>query len=80
MRTIWIRDRKKDMTIVGGYNVHPREADEVLLAHPAVKEAAPAGVPDAYVVLKEEQALRSTIYQRIALPIPRATKHQRAYI
>ncbi|MBI4969493.1 MAG: long-chain fatty acid--CoA ligase [Rhodospirillales bacterium] len=57
----YIRDRKKDMAIVGGYNVYPREIDEVLFAHPAVKEAASAGVPDsyygeairAYVVLKE---------------------------
>jgi long-chain acyl-CoA synthetase len=58
---LWIRDRKKDMAIVGGYNVYPREVDEVLFSHPAVKEAAAAGVPDpyygecirAYVVLKE---------------------------
>lgn len=56
-----IRDRKKDMAIVGGYNVYPREVDEVLFSHPAVKEAAASGVPDpyygetmrAYVVLKE---------------------------
>ena len=80
MRTIWIRDRKKDVTIVGGYNVYPREADEVPFAHPAVKGAAPAGVLDAHVVLKEEQAIRSTIYLPIAVSIPRATKHQRAFI
>jgi len=43
-----IRDRKKDMAIVGGYNVYPREVDEVLFVHPAVKEAACAGVPDPY--------------------------------
>ncbi|CAK7064961.1 MAG: Long-chain-fatty-acid--CoA ligase [Desulfovibrio sp.] len=35
----FIVDRKKDMAIVGGYNVYPREIDEVLLAHPGVKEA-----------------------------------------
>lgn len=45
---IYIRDRKKDMAIVGGYNVYPREIDEVLYAHPAVAEAAAVGVPDAY--------------------------------
>jgi long-chain acyl-CoA synthetase len=58
---LWIRDRKKDMAIVGGYNVYPREIDEVLFSHPAVKEAAAAGVFDpyygevirAFVVLKE---------------------------
>jgi len=43
-----IRDRKKDMLIVGGYNVYPREVEEVLLAHPAVQEAAVIGEPDAY--------------------------------
>jgi long-chain acyl-CoA synthetase len=45
---LFIRDRRKDMVIVGGYNVYPREVDEVLFAHPAVKEAASTGAPDAY--------------------------------
>jgi len=45
---LFIRDRKKDMVIVGGYNVYPREVDEVLFAHPAVKEAASTGAPDQY--------------------------------
>ena len=45
---LYIRDRKKDMAIVGGYNVYPREIDEVLFAHPAVLEAAAVGVPDDY--------------------------------
>ena len=43
-----IRERKKDMAIVGGYNVYPREVDEVLYMHPDVQEAAAIGVPDAY--------------------------------
>jgi long-chain acyl-CoA synthetase len=43
-----IRDRKKDMVIVGGYNVYPREVEEVLISHPAVAEAAVVGGPDAY--------------------------------
>jgi long-chain acyl-CoA synthetase len=43
-----ILDRRKDMVITGGYNVYPREIDEVLLLHPAVAEAAAFGVPDAY--------------------------------
>ncbi len=43
-----IADRIKDMAIVGGYNVFPREIDEVLYAHPALQEAAAIGVPDAY--------------------------------
>lgn len=45
---LYIRDRKKDMAIVGGYNVYPREIDEVLFMHPAVMDAAAVGVPDAY--------------------------------
>lgn len=40
-----IVDRKKDMIIRGGYNVYPREIEEVLYAHPAIGEAAVIGVP-----------------------------------
>jgi long-chain acyl-CoA synthetase len=61
----YIVDRKKDMIIAGGYNVYPREVEEVLYAHPAVQEAAVIGVPDAYrgetvaayVVLKPGQSV-----------------------
>lgn len=45
---LFIRDRKKDMVIVGGFNVYPREVEEVLHQHPAVAEAAVVGVPDDY--------------------------------
>ncbi|GAC1477576.1 MAG: long-chain fatty acid--CoA ligase [Acidimicrobiales bacterium] len=45
----FIVDRKKDMIIRGGYNVYPREIEEVLYEHPAVREAAVVGVPDAYL-------------------------------
>jgi long-chain acyl-CoA synthetase len=45
---LYIRERKKDMVIVGGYNVYPREIEEVLCSHPAVAEAAVLGAPDAY--------------------------------
>ena len=41
----YIVDRKKDMIIRGGYNVYPREIEEVLYEHPAVREAAVLGVP-----------------------------------
>jgi long-chain acyl-CoA synthetase len=40
-----IVDRKKDMIIRGGFNVYPREVEEVLYAHPAVSEAAVIGIP-----------------------------------
>jgi len=57
----YIVDRKKDMIISGGYNVYPRDVEEVLYTHPAVREAVCAGIPDdywgemvkAYIVLKD---------------------------
>ncbi|MHA2249075.1 MAG: long-chain-fatty-acid--CoA ligase [Candidatus Kariarchaeaceae archaeon] len=56
----YIVDRVKDMIIRGGFNVYPREIEEVLLTHPAISLAAVVGIPDnqygeeikAYVVLK----------------------------
>lgn len=58
-----IVDRKKDMLIVGGLNVYPREVEVVLEGHPAVAEAAIVGLPDrvkgeepaAFVVLRRGQ-------------------------
>ncbi|RST76301.1 long-chain-fatty-acid--CoA ligase [Siminovitchia acidinfaciens] len=57
----YVVDRKKDMIIAGGFNIYPREIEEVLYEHPAVQEVVAAGVPDvyrgetvkAYIVLKE---------------------------
>ncbi|MEY8732035.1 long-chain-fatty-acid--CoA ligase [Peribacillus frigoritolerans] len=68
---IYIVDRKKDIIIVGGYNVYPREVEEVLYQHPAVVEAAVIGVPDgeygesvkAFVVVKNEQITMNDIIQ-----------------
>jgi long-chain acyl-CoA synthetase len=45
---IFIVDRKKDMIIAGGFNIYPREIDEVLYQHPKIAEAASLGVPDEY--------------------------------
>lgn len=42
----YIEDRKKDMIIAGGFNIYPREVEEVLATHPAVMEVAVAGVTD----------------------------------
>ena len=44
----YIVERKKDMIISGGYNIYPREVEEVLYQHPGVKEAVALGWPDAY--------------------------------
>ncbi|MFQ6087980.1 MAG: long-chain fatty acid--CoA ligase, partial [Candidatus Methanofastidiosia archaeon] len=57
----FIVDRKKDMIISSGYNVYPRDVEEVLYEHPKVMEASVIGVPDekrgetvkAFIVLKE---------------------------
>ncbi len=44
----YLVDRKKDMIVASGYKVWPREVEDVLYAHPAVREAAVVGLPDAY--------------------------------
>ena len=75
----FIVDRKKDMIIRGGYNVYPREIEEVLYEHPAVSEAAVIGIPDdskgeevgAAVVLKDGEdvdadELRDYVKERVA--------------
>jgi long-chain acyl-CoA synthetase len=75
----FIVDRKKDMINRGGYNVYPREVEEILYKHPAVAEAAVFGVPDAMygeevaalVTLKEgasatEDELRDYVKELIA--------------
>ena len=62
---ISIVDRKKDMILRGGYNVYPRELEEVIMTHPAVSLCAVIGVPDerlgeevkAFAVLKQGAAL-----------------------
>ena len=45
---LYIVDRKKDLIIASGYNVYPRDIEELLYEHPAVQEAVVIGVPDAY--------------------------------
>jgi long-chain acyl-CoA synthetase len=75
----FIVDRKKDMIIRGGYNVYPREIEEVLYEHPDVREAAVLGLPhDEYgeevgaaVALKEgaevsAEKLREFVKEQVA--------------
>ena len=45
---ISIVDRKKDLIIAGGYNIYPRDVEEILYEHPSVQEAVVIGVPDEY--------------------------------
>ena len=45
---VYIVDRTKDMIIAGGFNIYPREIDEVLVKHPKVADAMAIGVPDEY--------------------------------
>jgi long-chain acyl-CoA synthetase len=62
-----IVDRKKDMIIAGGYNIYPREIDEVLYQHPKIADAVSVGIADeyrgetvkAFVVLKEGETATS---------------------
>jgi len=75
----FIVDRKKDLIIRGGYNVYPREIEEVIYEHPAVREAAVIGVPHddlgeevgAAVALKDgeevsEDELRDYVKENVA--------------
>jgi long-chain acyl-CoA synthetase len=75
----FIVDRKKDLIIRGGYNVYPREIEEVLYEHPAVREAAVIGIADdklgeevgAAVALKDgedasAQELRDFVKEQVA--------------
>jgi long-chain acyl-CoA synthetase len=76
---IYIVDRKKEMIIRGGYNVYPREIEEILYAHPDVVEAAVVGVPHldlgeevaAIVVLRQgacatSEELKQFVKERVA--------------
>jgi len=75
----FIVDRKKELVIRGGYNVYPREIEEVLYAHPAVREAAVLGIPHdqlgeevgAALALKDgadasPEEIRDYVKQRVA--------------
>ena len=75
----YITDRKKDMLLVNGINVYPREVEEVIYQFPGVKEAAVIGIPDArkgeqpiaYVapadgVTLDEKALHQFLREKLA--------------
>lgn len=75
----YITDRKKDLIKTNGYSVYPRELEDILYEHPAVKQCAVVGKPDpragevpkAYVVLKEDadataEELRAFVNDKVA--------------
>jgi long-chain acyl-CoA synthetase len=88
----YIVDRKKNMIIASGYNIYPREVEDVLFEYPDVLEAAVVGVPDpyrgetvkAFIVLKEgrtvsEQALDQHCRARLAAyKVPRSYEFREA--
>ncbi|AJS57623.1 AMP-binding protein [Paenibacillus sp. IHBB 10380] len=81
----YILDRRKDLIIAGGYNIYPREVEEVLFEHPDVEEAVVAGVVDpyrgetvkAFIILKEgstanEEELKRWCKEKLAVyKVPR---------
>ena len=85
----YITDRKKDMLLVNGINVYPREIEEILYQFPGVKEAAVIGKPDprkgeqpiAFVsandgVVLEEKALQQFVRRKLAdYKVPRKVVH-----
>jgi long-chain acyl-CoA synthetase len=83
----YVVDRKKDMIIAGGFNIYPREIEEVLYEHPDVLEAVAAGIPDpyrgetvkAYVVLKEGSKVTSDELNQYARKYLAAYKAPKLY-
>ncbi|MFZ7945614.1 AMP-binding protein [Neobacillus sp. 19] len=83
----YIVDRKKDMIIAGGYNIYPREIEEVLYEHPDVLEAVAAGIPDpyrgetvkAYIVLKKGSTLSADEMNQYARKYLASYKAPRLY-
>lgn len=82
----YIVDRLKDMIIVSGYNVYPREVEELLFKHPAISQAAVVSTPDSYqgesvfafVVLKPGQTVTEQdiiTYCRANMAIFKSPKH-----
>ncbi|MFF0431260.1 long-chain fatty acid--CoA ligase [Streptomyces sp. NPDC004327] len=74
----FIVDRKKDLIIRGGYNVYPREVEEVLYEHPAVAEAAVVGVP--HPALGEEIAAVITLRPGAEATVEEIRDHVRARV
>ena len=89
---VFVVDRKKDMIISSGYNVYPREIDEVLYEHPKILDAVAIGVPDpyrgeivkAYIVLKpgesvtEEEIIQFSKARLAPYKVPRSVEFRQS--
>src|SRR5699024_4800791 len=83
----YIADRKKDMIIAGGFNIYPREIEEVLYEHEAIQEAVVVGVPDpyrgetvkAFIVLKQGHQVTEKELNTFARKYLAAFKVPRSY-
>jgi long-chain acyl-CoA synthetase len=74
----YIVDRKKDLIIRGGYNIYPREIEEVLYEHPAVAEAAVIGVP--HPALGEEVGAAVTLKAGASVTAEELRDHVKAQV
>jgi len=82
----YVVDRKTDLIVTGGYNVYPREVEELLFEHDAVADAAVVGVPDdrrgevvaAYVVTTPDASVTAEELRQFCLDNLAAYKHPRA--
>jgi long-chain acyl-CoA synthetase len=85
---LYIRDRKKDMVLVSGFNVYPREIEEVLCSHPEILEAAVIGVADeekgarikAYVVRRASAVAAVPVFDEYCRRNLAAYKVPREYV
>jgi long-chain acyl-CoA synthetase len=89
---VFVVDRKKDMIISSGYNVYPREIDEVLYEHPKILDAVAIGVPDlyrgeivkAFIVLKagelvtEEEIIQFSKARLAPYKVPRSVEFRQS--
>ncbi len=83
----YVKDRKKDMIVASGFNVYPREVEEVLYEHDKVQEVVVIGIPDpyrgetvkAYIVLKEDEVCSEEELDRFARKYLAAYKVPKVY-
>jgi long-chain acyl-CoA synthetase len=75
---LYVVDRKKDLIIRGGFNVYPRDVEDVLVAHPAVAQAGVVGRPDAR--LGEEVVAFVSLRPDADATVSELTEHAKAHL